>query len=228
MNSTNPDSHVKPTSDINTVLFDWDGTIVDSAHLGLAAYQKAFAELNIDFCQETYEANYSPNWHAVYEALGLPAEQWDYADSLWRSHYDQQFPELIEGVAPTLQTLRDRGYRLGVVTSGNHDRVLRELVHFGMTDVFETLVCHEHITQRKPHPEGLEIALANMKSNPAEAAYVGDAPEDIQMGKQSGVLTVAVLSNYPCGKRLLSSSPDIYLEKISRLVDHFPGISRPE
>ena len=210
------------------MLFDWDGTIVDSAQLGLAAYQKAFAAMNLDFCQETYQANYSPNWHAVYQALGLPPDKWDHADSLWRFHYDQELPELIDGAAGTLLTLRERGYRLGVVTSGNHERVLRELVHFNLTDVFETLVCHEHITQRKPHPEGLEIALANMDSNPAEAAYVGDAPEDIQMGKESGVLTVAVLSNYPCGQRLRSSAPDIYLEQISGLADHFGGVSKPE
>lgn len=219
---------MKPISTISTVLFDWDGTIVDSAHLGLAAYKQAFAEMNIDFCEQTYEANYSPNWHAVYEALGLPADQWDHADSLWRSHYDQQLPELLEGAANTLHTLRERGYRLGVVTSGNHDRVLRELAHFGLTDIFETLVCHEHITQRKPHPEGLQIALRNLSAKPEEAAYVGDAPEDIQMGKGSGVLTVAVLSNYPCGKRLLSSGPDIYLEQISRLPDHFPGAFKSE
>src|SRR6185369_14445058 len=108
---------------MTTLLFDWDGTIVDSAHLGLAAYEKAFAELDIDFCKETYEASYSPNWHAVYQALGLPAEQWDRADQLWRFHYDQQLPELIDRAAETLLNLHGRGYHLGVVTSGNHDRV---------------------------------------------------------------------------------------------------------
>jgi phosphoglycolate phosphatase-like HAD superfamily hydrolase len=115
-----------------------------------------------------------------------------------------------------------------VVTSGNHDRVQRELAHFGMVNMFEALVCHEHITQRKPHPEGLEIALRNMTVAPAQAAYVGDAPEDIQMGKEIGVLTVAVRSNYPCGGRLLSSAPDIYLERFRELDNHFPDVARPE
>jgi hypothetical protein len=51
---------IKLRPSISTLLFDWDGTIVDSAHLGLAAYQKTFAELDAAFSQEIYEATYSP------------------------------------------------------------------------------------------------------------------------------------------------------------------------
>jgi len=53
----------KPLDSITTLLFDWDGTLVDSAHLGLAAYEKAFAELDFVFSKAAYEANYSPNWY---------------------------------------------------------------------------------------------------------------------------------------------------------------------
>ncbi len=81
---------IKLRPSISTLLFDWDGTIVDSAHLGLAAYQKTFAELDAAFSQEIYEATYSPNWYATYEALGLPKEKWSQADDLWQIHYDQE------------------------------------------------------------------------------------------------------------------------------------------
>ncbi len=206
---------------ISTVLFDWDGTIVDSAQLGLNAYYKVFAELGCEFSEEIYNSNYSPNWDKTYEALGLPREQWEKADRLWRFHYDAQTPQLIEGAADTLATLHAYGYRLGVVSSGNDDRINREIKQFGMGDLFEVVMCHEHVTQRKPHPEGLHLALERMSVAPANVAYVGDAPEDIQMGKEARVLTVGVRSNYPCGGRLLSSGPDIYLESITQLPDHF-------
>ncbi|HXI26289.1 MAG TPA: HAD family hydrolase [Pyrinomonadaceae bacterium] len=218
--------HAPRTESISTILFDWDGTIVDSAQLGLNAYYKVFAELECEFSEEIYNANYSPNWDKTYEALGLPREHWAKADTLWRFHYDQQAPQLIEGAADTLAKMHANGYRLGIVSSGNDDRVNREIDQFGLRDLFEVVMCHEHITQRKPHPEGLHLALARMTVSPNEVAYVGDAPEDIQMGKEARVLTVAVHSNYPCNARLLIAEPDIYLQSIGELLNYFPSVSK--
>lgn len=219
---------MKSTATISILLFDWDGTIVDSAQLGLNAYQKAFAELDCAFSQQTYEASYSPNWYQTYEALGLPKEKWATADDLWRFHYDHETCPIIKGAAEALLSLRAKGYRLGVVTSGNTDRVNREARQFGLIDLFDVIVCHEHITRRKPHPEGLQIALARLASRPEESAYIGDAPEDIEMGKQANILTVGVRSNYPSNVRLLSLAPDIYLESLTELCNYFPGVSKPE
>lgn len=216
------------TKYISTVLFDWDGTIVDSAQLGLNAYYKVFAELECEFNEEIYRASYSPNWHLTYEALRLPKEYWQKADDLWRFYYDQQAPELIAGAAETVATLHGTGYRLGVVSSGNDDRVNREIEQFGLRDLFEVVMCHEQITQRKPHPEGLHLALERMAVSPREVAYVGDAPEDIQMGKEAGTLTVGIRGNYPCSARLRSSGPDLYLESIDDLLSHFAGVSSAE
>ena len=216
---------MKSRANISTLLFDWDGTIVDSAQLGLNAYQKAFAELEVTFSLEIYEASYSPNWYLTYEALGLPKDKWARADHLWRFHYDHETPAIIEGVAETLVSMRVRGHRLGVVTSGNVERVRREANQSGLIDLFEIFVCHEDITHRKPDPEGLQIALARLKSRPEECAYVGDAPEDIQMGKAAGILTVGVRSNYPSNARILSLTPDIYVESLTELCDYFPGVA---
>src|SRR5262245_25700458 len=80
---------------ITTLLFDWDGTLVDSAPLGLAAFQKAFAELGVPFSQTVYETAYSPNWYSIYEALELPRSEWERADSLWRKHYGDQSAQLV-------------------------------------------------------------------------------------------------------------------------------------
>jgi len=219
---------VKSSATISALLFDWDGTIVDSAQLGLNAYQRAFAELDFVFSQEIYEASYSPNWYQTYEALGLPPEKWARADYLWRFHYDNETPSIIEGAAEALLSLHDKGYRLGVVTSGNDDRVSREAKQFGLDNLFDVFVCHEHITRRKPDPEGLQIALARLARRPEECAYVGDAPEDIEMGKQANILTVGVRSNYPSNARLLSLAPDIYLESLTELSNYFSGVGKPE
>lgn len=210
----------KDMRQIRTVLFDWDGTLADSAGLGLVAFQKTFAELGVAFPMDVYEAAYSPNWYSTYEALGLPKEKWQVADDLWLQHYGEETAELIEGVAGTLLDLHARGRQLGVVSSGSESRVCREIEKSALKDVFDVIVCNEQIVHKKPHPEGLELALQKLNSPRELAAYVGDAPEDIQMGKSAQVLTVGVRSSYPSNKRLLAAEPDIYLESLVELTHH--------
>ncbi len=209
------------TRSLTTLLFDWDGTVVDSAQLGLTAYEKAFAELGVPFDHETYRAVYSPNWLSVYEGLGLPKEQWQRADELWTHHYGEQSAELIEGAGETIAELRQKGYRLGVVSSGNDCRVNREIKELGLTGFFEVVICHEQIRNRKPHPEGLETAMRSLGCSQTEVGYVGDTPEDIEMGKAAGVMTAGVRSAYPTSWRVESCEPDIFIESISKLTDHF-------
>ena len=206
---------------VDILLFDWDGTLADSAGLGLIAFQKTFAQLGFAFPLDVYEAAYSPNWYSTYEALGLPKEKWQQADDLWLQHYGEETAELIDGVAETLLDLRTRGYRLGVVTSGSKSRVSREIEQSALKTSFEVVICNEHIQQKKPHPEGLLLALEKLNTTRELAAYVGDAPEDIQMGKIAQVLTVGVHSTYPTSKRLLAAGPDIYLESLTELSNHF-------
>ena len=206
---------------IKTLLFDWDGTLVDSAQLGLAAFEKTFDELGVPFAHAVYEATYSPNWYSTYEALGLPQEHWKVADEMWIRHYGEQSAPLIEGVGETLVSLRGKGYQLAVVTSGSRSRVCREVEQSVLRDAFAVVVCNEDIVNKKPHPEGLERAIRSLDVVPSECAYVGDAPEDIEMGRRADVMTIGVRSAYPSSSRVLSAKPDLYLERLAELVDHF-------
>lgn len=177
--------------------------------------------MGLAFPFDIYEATYSPNWYATYEALGLPKEKWQLADDLWMKHYGAETAELIDGAAETLLTLHARGYRLGVVSSGSESRVGREIERSVLRSVFEVVVCNEHIVNKKPHPEGLELALQKLFTPLAQTVYVGDAPEDIQMGKSAGVMTAGVRSAYPSSARLAGAGPDINLESLSDLTLHF-------
>jgi len=206
---------------ITTLLFDWDGTLFDSARAGFLAFQRTFDDLGISFTQEFYDARYSPNWYAMYEALNLPKERWQAADELWLEHYGEQPPKLVDGADTTILELQARGYRLGIVTSGTHRRVAREIEQLGLTSKFKAVICNEHIVNKKPHPEGLEKAMRLLASDPDACSYVGDAPEDVQMGKSARVLTFAVRSSYPTSRDLLSERPDIHLESISDMLLHF-------
>ena len=206
---------------INNLIFDWDGTLVDSSQLGLIAFEKTFSELGVPFVHDVYEATYSPNWYRTYEALGMPKELWNTADGLWLQHYGEQSAPLIEGVGETLLALRRKGYQLAVVTSGSRSRVCREVEQSVLSAAFTVIVCNDDITNKKPHPEGLERAISEMNVDPSHCAYVGDAPEDIEMGRSGNVMTIGVRSAYPSSGRVLTANPDLYVERIVDLANHF-------
>ncbi len=209
------------TAVIDTLLFDWDGTVVDSAQSGLTAFEQSFAALGHHFDHEVYNRVYSPNWYSVYEALGLPKELWQQADDLWVHHYGEQIAQPVAGARETINELKRKGYRLGVVSSGTECRVVREISGLNLEGVFAIVVCNEQMTNKKPHPEGLETALRSLGCKCEHAAYVGDSPEDIEMGKRANLLTVGVRSDYPTSWRLESQQPDILLNSFDELLQHF-------
>jgi HAD superfamily hydrolase (TIGR01549 family) len=183
--------------------------------------EKTFNELGVPFVHAVYEAKYSPNWYSTYDALGLPKELWQVADEVWIRHYGEQSAALIEGVGETLLALHGKGYQLGVVTSGSRSRVSREIQQCVLRDVFAVTICNEDIVNKKPDPEGLVLAIRSMNADPSHCAYVGDAPEDIEMGRRGKVMTIGVRSAYPSSARVMSAKPDLYLERLAELLNHF-------
>jgi phosphoglycolate phosphatase-like HAD superfamily hydrolase len=91
----------------------------------------------------------------------------------------------------------------------------------GLETFFETTVCNEHMQNKKPHPEGLETAMRSLGCTSEAACYVGDSPEDIEMGKRARLITVGVRSEYPTSWKLKSHEPDILIESLPELLDHF-------
>lgn len=200
-----------------TVCFDWDGTLCDSGPASLRAFRKSLAEFGVAFTDAEYKAVYSPRWYRMYDALKLPNSCWRQADQRWLHHYGCEEPDLIAGAAAVLDALRRRGIRLGIVTNGTRSRVDRELVRMKLQTTFDTVICCEDVIEKKPHPEGLDKALALLNCPRVSACYVGDTPEDVHMGKNAGVFSVGILSEYVDDRRLRESGPDVLLNAIEEL-----------
>src|SRR5215469_7723316 len=125
---------------VQGVLFDWDGTLVDSYHADSSAYLAMFREMGISWGLDELARHYSPNWYRVYRAAKLPRERWDDADSAWRRHYAKHSPKLIAGARQVLARIA-REHQMGLVTSGDRDRVMRQLREFRLTRLFGARVC---------------------------------------------------------------------------------------
>ena len=204
---------------VEGVLFDWDGTLIDSYYADSSAYLAMFKEMGILWGAKEFEKNYSPNWYHVYRAAGLPRKSWEEADRLWRAHYAKHRPKLISGARRVLTQLGDT-HPLGLVTSGDGDRVARQLREFRLTSLFAARVCSGDTPRKKPHPEPLRMALRQMKLDPSVCVYVGDAAQDVEMAQRAGVRAIGVLGPFPTEKRLRAARPEFLLESIEEL----PGV----
>ena len=203
---------------IEGVLFDWDGTLIDSYHADASAYLAMFDEMGIPWGIEELEKNYSPDWYQVYRSAGLPRRRWPDADRAWRAHYANHRPKLNAGVRRVLARLGG-AHPLGLVTSGDRDRVTRQLREFGLTTLFAARVCSGDTLRKKPHPQPLRLALRQMKLDPSACVYVGDAPQDVEMAQRAGVRAIGVLGPFPTEKRLRAARPEFLIRSIEELPD---------
>jgi HAD superfamily hydrolase (TIGR01509 family) len=204
---------------LRAVLFDWDGTLLDSYQADARAYLAMFQALGIPWGLSELAQHYSPDWHCVYRAASLPPERWAEADRLWRHFYLSERPALQPGARHVLQRIARR-YRLGLVTSGSAWRVRAQLRAFGLGGLFSARVFAEESPRRKPHPAPLLLALRRIGCEPAACLYVGDAPEDVAMARRAGVPVVGVMGHSPVPERLRQARPDALIARIAAL----PGL----
>ena len=201
---------------IRGVLFDWDGTLLDSYHADTQAYLAMFRALGIPWGLEELARHYSPDWYRVYRAARLPRGRWEEAGRLWRRFYRQQGPVLLPGARRVLRAL-ERHFTLALVSSGDRSRVLGQLRQFGLAELFAARVCSQDADRRKPHPAPLELALRRLRMAPEACVYVGDAPEDIEMARRAGVRAIAVLGPWATRERLRAARPGALLPTIEQL-----------
>ena len=219
--SSAPGDGMKPVSMngksvLKCVLFDWDGTLLDSFEADAQAYIHMFAALGMKWSIAELKRHYSPNWHHVYRAARLPRAKWEEADRLWMKFYRTHQPELQPGARRVLSAL-ERRFILALVSSGSRARVRRQLREHEVAAMFRTKVCSEDAPRRKPHPAPLRLALDRLRLSPKVCVYIGDAPEDIQMAHRAGMRAVGVLGGSPVPERLRAASPDATIETIREL-----------
>jgi HAD superfamily hydrolase (TIGR01549 family) len=180
---------------VKAVIFDLDGTLLDSFAVHYQVYEIMFAAFGIRLEKQKFMNAYSPNWYEVYKAMGLPQDQWGAANDLWLQEAHKRHPSLFAETLAVLTRLQGR-FQLGLVTSGSKSRVEGDLKRTDIKKYFQTIVTGDDIENPKPHPEGLEIAMRDLGVTPNDTVYVGDAADDFKMAEQAGVTFIGVNSEF--------------------------------
>src|SRR5215213_6565612 len=176
------------------VLFDLDGTLVDSAAAILGSFHHATETvLSRRFPDEQILAQVGGT-NLAHQMQLLDPDRVDELVRVYREHNDPQYRELacFEGVVSVLERLKDEGRRLGVVTAKRRPTVERVFAGAGIGGFFDATVGSDDTERHKPHAEPVLKALELLDARPHEAAYVGDSPFDVAAARSAGVFAVAV------------------------------------
>ena len=176
------------------VLFDLDGTVVDSGAIILASMRHATREvLGCDFDDdELMQAVGGPGLEA--QMAVFAPERVDELVRVYRAHNEPLHDELeaCAGMEDVLVRLHEAGRRLGVVTAKRRSTVELAFASVPVAHLFETVVGGDETEKHKPDPEPLLLAAERIGVEPTDCAYVGDSPFDIRAAKAAGMVAVAV------------------------------------
>jgi pyrophosphatase PpaX len=215
--------HLEPRlADVDCVLFDLDGTLVDTIELILCSFHHATEEvLGEPLPDEIVLADVGVPLRTQMQSFSE-----EHADELlrvYREHNAVHHDDLIKeypGVEDVLRELRARGYKLGVVTSKLSHMARRGLDCFDLAPLVDIVIGADDVEIHKPDPHPLLTAAERLGSAAEKCVYVGDAPPDIQAARGAGMISIGALWGAAhSDERVLAENPDIALSDVRQLLE---------
>jgi pyrophosphatase PpaX len=205
-----------------TVLFDLDGTLIDSGAMIIASYRHATQAVLAREVPDEVLARFIGGGSILEHMRTIDRDRADELVRVYREHNAPLHDELeaFEGVEDVLATLSAEGRKLGVVTAKRRKTVDLAFGVLPLERYFDAVVTTDMTERHKPHPEPVLHALELLEADPSETAFVGDSPFDVAAGKAAGVFTVAVAwGNIHPLDRLVEAGADVVVGTPGELLD---------
>lgn len=203
------------------VLFDLDGTLLDSLPLIVRTYRQVFSEMNIPWGNDD-----------VVKMIGLPlkdignhfvGDRESRFEELYQEYYHRDhdlFTRLFPGTLGMLELLKKRGVRLGIVTSKGKPATSRTVAFTGIDCFMDVVVTAHDVLKHKPDPEPLFKALEFMGTQARRSIYLGDSRFDILTGQNAGVRTIGVTWGLESREELELLGPDGLIDRWGELAGY--------
>lgn len=201
------------------VLFDLDGTLLDTKEFVYSAYEHALSFHGLEVTKrEVLAPLIGQRIEVIYQRIAPTHDtklliESHFAFQAKNFHLVKSFPNILEVVTK----LKKLGIKVGIVTT-RLKNTLQTLKTGGLEPkLFEVIITGDKVTNPKPDPQGLFLALKKLKVKPSEALMVGDGAADIEMGKNAKVKTIGVTWGFG-GKNIKKSKPDYVIDDIKELL----------
>lgn len=180
---------------INTVIFDFDGTLIDTNDVILASWQHTYRhylghEVSREYITKTFGEPLMKTM--AREFPDVPATESAEVYRAYQREIAADMVKLFPGVVEMLQAVKDRGYKMGIVTSRTKESTMGYLEMFNIGHFFDGLVSCDDTVIHKPNPEPLFMGLEKLGAKADEAIMVGDSIFDIKCANNAGVKSVLV------------------------------------
>ena len=203
-----------------TVIFDLDGTLLDSVEHIVESLRHAVRDvLGVEMTREELTANVGRPLREQMRAFSeAKAEELVQAFRAFNRREHDRMVKLFPGTLDLLGALQRAGVEMGVVTSKSRHTAEMAFRLTGMREYFSAVVCMEDTERNKPHPEPLEHCLEIMGIGAADAVYVGDSPYDMQAARSAGLGSLAVTWGIFPKEVLAAERPDVLVETMEDLL----------
>jgi len=205
---------------ISAVLFDVDGTLIDTTEYIYQAFEHSLDLHNYDLLPRSeMKKMIGQTLEDCYHEFAQIVD----VEQLMDTHHEYQIenPHLAivyPNSLGTLEKLREKGILIAVVTSRARETAIETLEHLDLLPHIDYVVGLEDVKNAKPDPEGINKALNFLGVHPADSMMVGDSDVDVAAGKNAGTMTVGVMYGFH-GDDIISSEPDHVIDDIIEVVD---------
>ena len=199
------------------LLFDLDGTLLDTIDLLLDCMEYAFAGRTVVPSREAWTASIGTPLRGAMRDWGVAEQEIEAVVARYRAHQDvhlERMTRVFPGTHDVLRWARAEGHALGVVTSKGRGMTDRSLRHVGLADAFDVVVAADDTTRHKPDPAPVHHALAQLGIAPAQALFVGDSTHDMHAGRAAGTATGAALWGPFSRDALAATHPSHWLHSL--------------
>lgn len=206
---------------IKAVLFDLDGTLINTNDLILKSFKHTFKTiLDLEPTEEEITMNYGRPLQEIFKSYdeNRIEEMINCYRKINLELHDDECKEFAD-VDLMLQTLKNKGIKIGIVTSKKSDMAERGAKLMGIFKYFDTFITPEVTIKHKPEGEPVLKACENLGVSPSEALMVGDSPYDILAGKNAGAKTCGVKYTALPIEKLQESKPDFYVDKPLEILE---------
>jgi pyrophosphatase PpaX len=205
---------------ITTILFDLDGTLIDTNELIISSFLHTLEQYYpSQYKREDVLPYLGPTLKETFEKMD--ETKVDDMIATYRKYNLEQHDSIVTDfptVLETIQTLKEKGYKIGIVTTKIMDVVQKGLKVTNLNPYFDVIVALDHVEKAKPDPEPIFNALAQLESTPEETIMVGDNYHDILAGKNAGTKTAGVAWSIKGREYLEQYNPDYIFDEMSDLL----------